>query len=108
MAHNTYTSNPTLPNRRWSRPFPITLSDTNTERNLQYNGVVPYRYLHNAGTSGSVIVTYEPDNATSTGRKLYIPQGGVVEGGHWVHARSGSSTAGIELYGFLGMESAGS
>lgn len=108
MSDYTISINKPLPPRRWSRPFPITLSDTNSDKNLQYNGQVPYRYLHNAGTSGSVVITYEPDNDTATARKLYIPQGGVVEGGLWVNARSTDATAGIELYGFLGQEHTGS
>lgn len=106
MAEYSVSVNKPLPPRRWSRPFAITLSDTNSEKNLQYNSQVPYRYLHNAGTGGVVQITYEPDNSTVL--PLYIPQGGVVEGGHWVHARSTDTAAGVELYGFLGQEHTGS
>lgn len=108
MPHDTYTINRSLPPRRWSRPFPITLTDTNTTRNLQYNQRIPYRYIYNAGTSGVVMITYEPDNDTTTARKLYVPQGGFIEGGQWANARSTDATAGIELYGCLGQEDTGS
>lgn len=104
MAETTMTINPLLPPRRWSRSYLITPSDTNTERNLQYNGKIPYRFLHNSGTGGSVVVTYEPDNATATADELYIPQGGFVEGGYWVHARATGLTAGMEIHGLVGVE----
>lgn len=101
-AHDTLTVNAPLPARRWSRPVAITLSDTNTDRNLQLNGKVPYRYIQNVGTSGVVQMTWEPDNSTVVA--LYIAQGEVIEGGYWVNARSTSTTGGVSLLGFIGVE----
>lgn len=102
MASETWTVNTKLPARRWSRPYAITLSDTNTDRNLQYNAKVPFRYLQNTGTSGDVAMTWEPDNSAVV--TIYLAQGQVIEGGYWCNARSAGTTAGVELIGFLGVE----
>lgn len=107
MAHDTYTINAALPARRWSRAYAITLSDTNSDKNLQRNGK-SYRYIYNVGTSGKVVVTFEPDNATATAVPIWINQGTFVEGGIWANARSTGATAGVELYGCDGMEHVGS
>ena len=103
MAHDVLTANPPDYPRRWSRMHLITLSDTVTTRNLQRN-FVPYKWLHNVGTSGLVYVTYEPDNSASTKAPVYIPQGGFVEGGQWVNALSTDATSGLILYGLVGYD----
>lgn len=108
MAHDSMTINPPSVSRRWSRAYAITLSDTNADRNLQYNGKFPYRYIQNVGTAGKALVTYEPDNATGTAVAVYLAQGQVLEGGHWVHARTTGTDAGVSLIGFVGCENAGS
>lgn len=105
--HDSYQINSALPPRRWSRPYAITLSDTNTDRNMQRNRK-SFRFVYNVGTGGKVMVTYEPDNDTATAEPLWINQGAFVEGGLWVHARSTGATAGVELYGCDGMEHVGS
>lgn len=97
-----WTVNTKLAPRRWSRPVAITLSDTNSERNLQQNGKYPYRYIQNIGTAGLVYITYEPDNSTPV--PLYLNQGQVHEGGHWCHARTADTTIGVSLIGFIGIE----
>lgn len=108
MANDSMTLNPPSVARRWSRPYAITLSDTNTDRNLQYNTKFPYRFIQNNGTAGKVTITFEPDNATSTAVAIYLAQGQVLEGGHWVHARSTGTDAGVSLIGFVGCENVGS
>lgn len=106
-VHNSTTVNEKLPARRWSRPYAITLSDTNSDKNLQRNGV-PYRFLCNTGTSGVVTITFEPDNATGTAVSLYLAQGEFLEGGHWANARATGATVGLTLVGFVGCENVGS
>lgn len=103
MAESTLTANPPDYPRRWSRMHAITLSDTVTDRNLQRNRV-PYKWLHNVGTSGKVFVTFDDDNSASTKAPIWIPQGGFVEGGQWANALATDATAGIELYGLVGYD----
>jgi hypothetical protein len=105
--HDTYVINTKLPPRRWSRPYAIVPSDTNSDKNLQRNGL-PYRFICNTGTSGVVTITFEPDNATGTAVSLYLAQGEFLEGGHWCNARATGLTPGATLVGFVGMESVGS
>lgn len=101
MAETTMTINYLLPVRRWDRPFSITLSDTLTERNLQVNGTVAYRYIQNVGTSGAVAIAWEPDNTVVA---VYLATGQVLEGGLWKHAKTTGTGAGVSLIGFRGIE----
>ena len=93
------TVNARVPIRRWARPYAVTLSDVNTDRNLQRNSV-PFKYLQNAGTSGLVNIFWE-DGTTID---IYLSQGQVIEGGLWRHARTTGTGAGVSLRGFMGIE----
>lgn len=84
-----------LSRRRWSVVYEVTLSDTNSEKNLQRNGK-PYPFIQNVGTSGLVMIVW--DNGTTV--DLYLGQGVVMEGGQWVHARTTDTTAGVDLRGY--------
>lgn len=107
MAHETYTIASLKPVRRWTRAYAITPSDTDSGRNLQVNGV-PYRYIQNIGTSGSFVVTWEPDNSSGTASTLYLAQGQVMEGGLWANLRATSLGAGVSIIGMVGREDVGS
>lgn len=96
------TINVATPNRRWSRPYTVALSDVVTEKNLQRNGV-PFKYLQNVGTGGLINIAWEPDATEVT---IYLSQGQVIEGGLWRHAKTTGTVAGAVLRGFLGIEGA--
>lgn len=100
-THDTSTINPALPSRRWSRPYDITLSDTNTDNNLLRDGR-PYKYLQNVGTSGEVVIVWKADSGVLS--TIYLAQGAVIEGGYWTHARLTGTDAGVDLRGFVGVE----
>jgi hypothetical protein len=100
MAHDTWTLNYPLPARRYARPYTVSLSDTLTDANLQKNGT-PFRYIQNTGTSGAVAIAWLPDNTVVN---IYLSQGQVMEGGHWAHAKTTGTGAGVVLIGFLGIE----
>lgn len=102
LADTTTTINPKVPNRRWSRPYAITLSDTNTDANLKRNGLA-YKYIQNVGTAGLVNIDWE-DGTTID---IYLVQGQVLEGGLWVHARTTGTGVGVSLRGLMGIEGAG-
>lgn len=94
--------NPRVPIRRWSRPYPITISDTTTDKNLQRNGV-PFLYIQNLGTGGLVNIVWEDGNEATIGLSQYQ----VIEGGLWRHAKSTGTTTpgtGVILRGYLGIE----
>lgn len=104
--HYTTTVKKKLPRRRWSKPVVITLSDTISGRNLQQNGTDPYRFLMNVGAAGTVMIVWEPDDAGASPVSIWINQGEVIEGGHWIHAKStGSSVGATDLRGLIGFES---
>jgi hypothetical protein len=87
------------PLRRWSRPYDVTLSEVNSDRNLQRN-LVAFKYLQNVGTSGLVNIVWE-DGTTID---IYLTQGQVIEGGLWRHARTTGTGVGVDLRGFMGIE----
>lgn len=88
------TINEPLYPRRWSVAYEVTLSDTNTDKNLQRNGK-PYPFIQNVGTSGLVNIYW--NNGTTV--DIYLAQGTVIEGGQWVHARDDGTAAGVDLRG---------
>lgn len=93
--------NKALPsNRRYSRPYPITLSDTVADKNLQRNGV-PYLYLQNLGTGGLCAIVWEPSATEVT---IYLGQGQVIELGYPQHLKTTGTTAAGPFRGFLGVE----
>lgn len=100
LADTTTTINVRMPNRRWSRPFDINITDTVTDKNLQHNSV-PFKYIQNVGTSGGVVILWEPDGVIVD---IYLSQGQVIEGGLWRHARAAGTGVGVDLRGFLGIE----
>lgn len=92
--------NPKIPNRRWSRPYAITLSDTIANANLQRNST-PFKYLQNVGTAGLVMISWSDGTLID----IYFTQGQILEGGLWVNAMATNSTVGAtSLRGFLGIE----
>ena len=98
------TINQRLPsNRRYSRPFTVTLSDTVADRNLQRNGV-PYLYLENIGTAGKVNIAWEPNGDLCD---IYLAQGEVREMGLCRHAKDDGTDAGVELRGYMGIDTGG-
>ncbi len=99
-VETTYTINTPTPNRRWSRPYAITLSDTNADRNLERDGR-PYRYIQNVGTSGLVVIVWQSDLTTTS---MWWNQGEIIEGGLWVHARTTGTTVGVDLRGLVGLD----
>lgn len=101
MATEVWTTNAKRPARCYGRPYAITLSDTLTEKNLLYNGVVPYRWIQNAGTAGLVNIAWAPNDDLVA---VYLAAGQVIPGGHWQHAKDDGTAAGVVLVGFLGTE----
>lgn len=99
---DTYTVNQLVPARRWTYPREITLSDTNTDKNLQVQGI-PYKYLQNVGTGGLVNIFW----MDGTTEDIYIAQGQVIEGGWWQNARITGTVGGASLRGFIGMAGLG-
>lgn len=93
------TLNAALPDRRCSRPYAITLSDTVADKNLQRKGV-PFKYLQNVGTGGKVMIAWEPDG---TEVDIYLATGQVQEVAHPRHAKTTGTGAGVDLRGFLGV-----
>lgn len=92
--------NTALPsNRRYSRPYPITLSDTVADRNLQRNGV-PYLYLQNLGAAGLCNIAWEPSATEVT---VYLDQGQILELGHPRHLKTTGTTAAGPFRGFVGI-----
>lgn len=92
-----------VPNRRWWRPFAVTIDDTVSNRNLQRNNT-PYKFIQNLGTGGLVNIAWEPDATEVT---IYLSQGQILEGGLWRHAKSTGTTTpgtGVILRGFMGIE----
>lgn len=95
----TDTINVPLPaDRRYSRPYEITLSDTLADQNLKRNGV-PYLFIQNVGTGGSIVIRWEPDDIAVD---VYLAQGQILEGGLWRHAMLTGTVGGADLRGFLG------
>lgn len=96
----TMTLNKPWPARRWSRPYEVTLDNTISNANLQIAGL-PFRYIQNVGTAGAVVIAWGDalDEVT-----IYLAQGQVMEGGHWVHAKLAGTDAGVVLRGFRGVE----
>lgn len=93
------TINTAIPHRRYSRPYAITLSDTLADRNLQRNGI-PFLFLQNVGTSGLVMIAWEPDGTLVD---VYLSQGQILELGLPRHAKATGGTAvGVSLRGFMG------
>lgn len=99
---DTYTVNKLVPARRWTYPIAITLSDTNSDKNLQVNGI-PYKYIQNVGTGGLVNI-YWMDGTTVD---IYLATGQEIEGGWWENARVTGTAAGVALRGFKGMAGLG-
>lgn len=102
MANDVATINQALPNRRWTFPVTITLSDTTTAKNLYVDvtGSRPYRFIMNIGTSGLVSIFW----LNNTTVPVWLVQGGILEGGYWVHAKTTGTDAGVSLLGLIGME----
>ena len=95
-----------VPNRRWSRPYTVTIDDTVSNRNLQRNQV-PFKFIQNIGTGGLVNIAWEPDATEVT---IYLSQGQILEGGLWRHAKATGTTTpgtGVVLRGFAGIEGLG-
>lgn len=93
--------NVSIPRRRYSRPYAVTIDDTITNKNLKRNGV-PYLFLQNLGTGGLVNIVWEDGTEVTIGLAQYQ----VIEGGLWSHAKSTGTTTpgtGVILRGFLGM-----
>lgn len=99
---DSYTVNTLVPARRWTYPREITLSDTNSEKNLQVSGI-PYKYLQNVGTGGLINIFW----MDGTTEDIYLAQGQVIEGGWWEHARTTGTVGGASLRGFIGMAGLG-
>lgn len=102
MPDTTVTVTQPHPLRRWSYPYEITLSDTNTDKNLQRNGI-GYKYIQNVGTAGLVNIYWQ--NGTTV--DIYLGQGQEIEGGLWQNARVTGTAAGVVLRGFVGMAGLG-
>ena len=102
MGNDVYTINQLVPARRWTYPIAVVLSDTNTDKNLQVNGI-PYKYIMNIGTSGNVNIFW----MDGTTVKIWLNQGQEIEGGWWQHARDADTDAGVELRGLIGMPGLG-
>jgi hypothetical protein len=93
------TINAKIPNRRWSRPYAVTLSDTVADANLQH-GACPFKYIQNVGTAGLVMISWSDGTLID----VYLAQGQVLEGGLWVNAMITGTAAGVTLRGFQGIE----
>lgn len=92
--------NARVPNRRWSRPYAITVSDTIASANLKRNGV-PFKWIQNLGTGGLVMIAWQPDGALLD---VYLAQGEIMEMGLPLHLMSTGTTAVGPFRGFLGIE----
>jgi hypothetical protein len=101
-THDVSTVNPGRRPRRWTYAYPITLSDTVADKNLQRDSR-PYKFVQNTGTSG--IVRIYQDNGTTV--DIYLSTGQDFEGGYWQHAQTTGTTAGVTLVGFVGVEGLG-